>query len=133
MVETRAGTRAIAHFNNYTAVIVYATSNTGDCSCICSNGNSATLVSASDGFGSDYGWTRHSDFVSFVYRGVYMNGPQNIVGFSTAYYEKFPSTKTATALATPGGHRHQHVPEVEWAEDSSKCIPRKIYGMVYGV
>lgn len=135
IVTTSAGTTAMAHFNNYTAVIVYAASNTGDCSCICSNGNSATLIAASDGFGSDYGWTRHSDFVSFVYRGVYMNGSQNIVGFSTAYYEKFPSTKTDTGgIGMPlVGHRHNFVPQVEWAEDSSKCVPRKIYGMIYGV
>lgn len=134
-VTTSVGTTAMAHFNNYTAVIVYAASNTGDCSCVCSNGNSATLIAASDGFGSDYGWTRHSDFVSFVYRGVYMNGPQNIVGFSTAYYEKFPSTKTDTGgIGAPLlGHRHNFVPQVEWAEDSSKCVPHKIYGMIYGV
>lgn len=130
-VTTKAGTIAMAHLQNYTAVLVYAKSDTGNCSCICSDGNSATLIAASSGFNNNYGFIANSSFVSYVYRSVYLNRAQNVVGFSDAYYMRYMSTKTGMAWVMP--HYHTVVPEVEWSQDNSKCIPQKIYGMAYGV
>lgn len=131
-VTTKAGTTALAHLQNYTAILVYANSDTGNCSCICSDGNASTLIAASNGFSNKQGWWTTHSFVSYVYRSVYLDGSRNVVGFSDAYYMNFTETSTTNAIAvTP--HWHSVTPSISWSTANNKCIPQKIYGMMYGV